>query len=190
MSSKDNTAVHITDKTAYWDERFSCQVVKLLPGEYYVSSENEIIATVLGSCIAVCLYERVLGLGGMNHFLLPYEQSLPINPNVNESSISQLAMQTKSPRYGNFAMMYLINEIIKRGGLACNLEAKIFGGGHVTQSSNDIGSKNIEFVKSYLASERIEIVGENIGGNCPRKLYFQPSTNMAFVKSQTIKYNL
>ena len=161
----------------YWDARFKRYVVKLLPGEYYVGNGDEMIVTVLGSCIAACIYERVLSIGGMNHFMLPSRKFPTRDHDDSVTNYNSLAS-----RYGNVAMERLINEIIKKGGKRCNLEVKIFGGARITNSSTDIGAGNIAFVREYLELEGITVVNEDVGGSLPRKVFYIPSSNDVFVK--------
>lgn len=100
----------------YYDGHFQCDVVKILPGEYFATTENTIIVTVLGACVAVCLRDPKARIGGMNHFLLPCDYS----PSI--SSISE------STRYGVYAMEPLVNQMLKLGADKSRLEAKVFGG--------------------------------------------------------------
>ena len=168
-----------TKRTArrYWDGRFKRYVVKLLPGEFAVGHKDEIIVTVLGSCITACIYETGLGVGGMNHFMLPFEKY------KNRKSINKVTnYKSLTARYGNVAMEMLINEIIKIGGMRYNLIAKIFGGASITDTSVDIGSENISFVREYLTLEDIKIVSEDVGGFLPRKVYYIPDTNDVYIK--------
>lgn len=154
----------------YWDKTNDCVAAKILPGEYYVSVTNELITTVLGSCISVCIRDAKNGIGGMNHFMLPKDN------NVMESVVSDAA------RYGNFAMEHLINDILHYGGERRNLEFKVFGGGKVLDMKMDIGKKNIDFVFEYLKMERFSVSAEDVGDNYPRKVIFYPLTGVARVK--------
>ena len=97
----------------YFDSAFQCQAVKVLPNEYYVTDEDLMISTVLGSCVAACIHDPVTGVGGMNHFMLP------------EGDMQSPASATM--RYGAFAMEVLINELLKAGAVRDRLEAKVFG---------------------------------------------------------------
>lgn len=162
----------------YWDPRFKRQTVKLLPGDYYVCAGDEMIVTVLGSCISACLRDKISGIGGMNHFMLPENRNVIA---AEKSLVNNYAIA--STRYGSIAMEMLVNDILKRGGKRENLEAKIFGGGRITaQTSVDIGKNNILFVKEYLKIESIPIVSQDVGDVWPRKVYFIPATGDVFVK--------
>ena len=166
----------------YWDTTNNIYAAKLLPGEFYVSMTGELITTVLGSCVAACIRDRVTGIGGMNHFMLP------------DSTICNDISWTNTPvnaqaRYGNIAMERLINVILAGGARRENLEIKLFGGGKVLQIDSDIGYKNIDFVKRYLDTEGFEIAAEDVGGNRPRKIQYYPSTGRARVKCLNSLHN-
>ncbi|HCB43752.1 MAG TPA: chemoreceptor glutamine deamidase CheD [Pseudomonas sp.] len=156
----------------YYDRYFDRQATKILPGEYYATSEPEVIVTVLGSCVSACVRDRVNGIGGMNHFLLPLDGSAePDKP-------------TQSARYGSYAMELLINQVIKLGGHRERLEAKVFGGAAVLRGMllNDVGKRNAEFVEQYLRNEHIPIVAADLLQDFPRKVYFFPETGQVWVK--------
>lgn len=161
----------------YWDDRFHRNAVKLLPGDYYACDGGEVIVTVLGSCISACVYDEVLNIGGMNHFMLPNEFR-----QENQKNKVEPTDDSNAARYGNVAMERLINEIIKLGGNKSNMKAKIFGGGQITHSTIDVGEGNIAFSREYLGLEGVEIISEDVGGQWPRKVYFIPSTHDVFVK--------
>lgn len=154
----------------YWDKTNDCVAAKILPGEYYVSVTNELITTVLGSCISVCIRDPKNSIGGMNHFMLPKDN------NVTDSIVSEAA------RYGNYAMEHLINDILHYGGERNNLEFKVFGGGKVLDMKMDIGKKNIEFVMEYLKMENFRVLSEDVGDVYPRKVNFFPKNGIARVK--------
>lgn len=149
----------------FFDQGFQRNCVKLLPGEYYVSDEDMILTTVLGSCIAACLWDSRARVGGMNHFMLPEGGSTD-----------------RSGRYGAYAMEILINELLQRGARREALQAKVFGGGRVLRSSANIGERNAVFVREYLATERIPLVSEDMLDVHPRKVVFFPLSGKAMVK--------
>lgn len=151
----------------YYDPHFQSDGVKVLPGEYFVSNENLVIVTVLGSCIAACLWDTRMRVGGMNHFMLP------------DSDASD-----SSGRYGSYAMELLINEMLKLGARRETMQAKIFGGGQVMHNftSINIGERNTAFVRQYLQTERIPIISEDVLDIYPRKVVFFPVTGKAMVK--------
>lgn len=163
--------VHLAP-AVYYDRHFERQAVKILPGEYYVTNGDKMIVTVLGSCVAVCLRDKVIGIGGMNHFLLP-------NDGSNETGLL-----TESARYGVYAMELLINHLLKMGANRARMEAKVFGGGNVLRglTVNNVGQRNAEFVLDYLHNERIPIVAKDLLDEFPRKVYFFPDTGKVLVK--------
>jgi len=152
----------------FYDAHFQSEAVKILPGEYFVFNEDVLIMTTLGSCIAVCLWDRQAKIGGMNHFMLP----------DNGGGASD------SGRYGSFAMELLINEMLKMGASRMTLEAKVFGGGAVISgmSSINVGERNTQFVMDYLKTERIPIVSKDVLDIYPRKVCFFPKSGKAMVK--------
>jgi chemotaxis protein CheD len=147
------------------DRDENVRVVKLFSGDYYVTDKpNEMIVTILGSCVAACMRDPLTKIGGMNHFLLPD------CPDLSLKSGSEAA------RYGAYAMEQLINGIIKLGGNKNRLEVKVFGGGNVIESSAMIGSRNAEFVRAFLREEGLMIVKEDLGDTYPRRLRYYPDT--------------
>ncbi|WP_338848646.1 chemoreceptor glutamine deamidase CheD [Massilia sp. W12] len=155
----------------YYDRTFDCDAAKILPGEYYYTSKDMLIVTVLGSCVAACIRDRVSGLGGMNHFMLP-------DSGDGDSPISA------SMRYGTYAMEVLINQLLKSGARRENMEAKVFGGGAVLRgfSAINVGERNAEFVLKYLRNEKMRITAEDLNDVYPRKVYFFPRTGKVLVK--------
>ena len=138
-------------------------------GELYAADEPTLIYTLLGSCVAVCIYDKKNRIGGMNHIFLPSSND------KNDSST----------RYGENAMKYLIKNICKLGGERRSLVAKAFGGGHVIPAiskESGIGPKIVDFVMNYLKKEKIEIIAHDFGGNKTRKVYFHTDTGMVYVK--------
>ena len=133
--------------------------MQLTQGDAYVTdSEEEVLTTVLGSCIAACIRDPLAGVGGMNHFLLP------------EGTASGRDAQ----RYGVFAMELLINELLKRGGQRGRFEAKLFGGANVIAALSDVGSRNVSFARQFLADEGIRFVGGDTGGSHARRIQYWP----------------
>jgi len=159
----------------YWDSHHHCFAARLLPGEYYVSTTHEIIATVLGSCVSACIRDTRIGVGGMNHFMLPLDSS--------QGTSAWGGAASAATRYGNVAMERLINDILKLGGRRENLELKLVGGGRVLAAmSTDIGARNIEFVRQYVQDEGFNVVGEDLGDVYPRKVVYFPDTGKIRVK--------
>jgi chemotaxis protein CheD len=155
----------------YLDRHFNRQAMKILPGEFYATGKDEVIVTVLGSCVAACLLDPIAMVGGMNHFMLPVKVG-DRDPDVFFAA-----------RYGAAAMEYLINNLLHLGAQRDRLVAKAFGGGRVMQGmSNDVGGQNIEFVREFLRNEDIPLWSEDMGGPFPRKVYFFPHTGQVLVK--------
>jgi chemotaxis protein CheD len=158
----------------YWDPQHETIAAKLLPGEYYVTTQGEMICTVLGSCVSACVRDRVLGFGGMNHFMLPLDRSR------GSSAWSDAA--SAATRYGNVAMEMLINDLLKLGARRSNLEFKLVGGGKVLAAMTDVGAANIDFVRNYVHTEGFAVAGEDLGDVYPRKVHYYPATGKVRVK--------
>jgi len=157
----------------YWDHHHNISIAKILPGEFYVTCNNEILMTVVGSCVTACIRDSIRGIGGMNHFMLPH-----IYPNKKWEHTNV----SIPSRYGSFAMENLINEILKHGGNRRNLEIKLFGGGRIMKSQANIGQQNIDFAKNYISTERLTLIAEDLGDIYPRKILFYPINGRARVK--------
>jgi chemotaxis protein CheD len=166
----------------YWDPGQSVYAAKILPGEYYVTIHDEAVVTVLGSCVSACVRDRVFGVGGMNHFMLP-------SSGMQDGDSWQSSSLSASTRYGNFAMEHLINDILKNGGRRENLELKIFGGGRILQQMTDIGRRNIAFVHDYITTEGLSLTAEDVGDIYPRKVYFFPTSGKVRVKKLRSLHN-
>lgn len=156
--------------TLYFDPVFGTQAAKILPGEYFVTQRDMLIVTVLGSCISVCLRDRISGYGGMNHFMLPGHD---INNPLSSSA-----------RYGAYAMEMLINQLLKFGAQRRNLEAKVFGGGMVLKgfTTKTVGEYNAEFAMDYLQTEGIRVLAKDLLDVYPRKVYYFPKSGRVLVK--------
>ncbi|MDD2759645.1 MAG: chemoreceptor glutamine deamidase CheD [Methylomonas sp.] len=159
----------------YWDAENAIVAAKLLPGEYYVTMEDEMITTVLGSCVSACIRDTVTGIGGMNHFMLP--QTTQARLNSRDEAIVGTAM-----RYGNYAMEHLINTILHHGGKRKNLEVKLFGGGKIVATLSDVGLRNIDFVLNYVDMEALKLISHDLGDIYPRKVNFYPRTGRVRMK--------
>lgn len=158
----------------FWDRTHHSFAAKILPGEYYVTCSDEAVITSLGSCVSACIRDRVYGVGGMNHFMLPEAAS---HMEIHAGDLTEAA------RYGSFAMEQLINEILKAGGRRENLEVKLVGGGQViaTMSSN-VGDRNINFAREYIVNDGLSIAGSDLGGTWPRRVVYFPATGKVRVK--------
>lgn len=149
----------------FFDAATSSWMVKVFPGEFYVTEKmDEVLVTVLGSCVSACIRDPLAAIGGMNHFMLPHHSSGTWGDDL------------RSTRFGNFAMEKLVNELIKAGCSRERMEIKVFGGGNVTDTSNEIGSENAEFVLRYLAAEGLRCAARDLGGTQPRRIHYYPAT--------------
>jgi chemotaxis protein CheD len=158
-----------------WNETYQSYAARILPGEYYVTRQDEGVYTTLGSCISACIRDKVLGIGGMNHFMLPATES-------SEADAWKASSQSSATRYGNYAMEHLINEIMRNGGKRANLEVKVFGGGRILQNMTDVGQRNIAFIRDYLKTEGLQVVSEDVGETFPRMVVYFPTTGRVRVK--------
>ena len=151
----------------YFNKHLGMNVVKVYSGDCCVTnSENELMVTILGSCISACIRDVEKEIGGMNHFLLPYSE----------------AMDNSSMRYGAYAMESLINAITNLGGEKKNLEIKLFGGANVIANSKEIGKRNCEFVESYLEKEGLPCDSKHVGGSAARRIHYYPTTGKVMMK--------
>lgn len=163
----------------YYDRHFDTEAVKVLPGEYYATQGEEMVVTVLGSCVAVCLRDRSSGIGGLNHFLLPEDRSVSASP------------LTESARYGVYAMELLVNHLLKLGAQRKRLEAKVFGGGRVIKDFNfaNVGERNVRFVMRHLRDEGIPVAAHDVLNTYPRKVHFFPRTGRVMLKKINSLHN-
>ena len=144
--------------------------VYLHPGELFASVDACAVTTILGSCVAVCLWDPVSRIGGINHFLLP-EWNKTTQP---------------SPRFGDVAMKALIDRLLALGAQRRRLEAKMFGGACVLQAFQEreshLGARNVGAAESFLSEHNIPVVGSDVGGPKGRKLIFHIDDGSAWVK--------
>jgi len=162
----------------FWDKENDLICAKILPGEYYVTTENEGITTMLGSCISACIRDSQIGVGGMNHFMLPETNQHKLNAGAE-------AVVGNATRYGNYAMEHLINMILANGGKRKNLEVKVFGGGKIIPTLGDVGLNNVNFVLEYIDTEALKLISQDLGDIYPRKVIYFPHTGK--VKMKKIK---
>lgn len=137
-----------------------------MQGDFAVSDEEgAVISTVLGSCVAACVYDPVTRVGGMNHFLLPG------NPDRGGSD--------QSRRYGVFLMEKLLNAMFEKGALRKRIQVKLFGGAQVLDARSDTGRKNSEFATNFVRNEGLELVTTSLGGLQGRRIEFEPYSGKA-----------
>lgn len=160
------------DRKFYFDQEIKSLIVWVREGDYYVSSSPyEVISTVLGSCVAVCMRDPEAGVGGMNHFLLPE----PVSVNDDLPSFGL--------RYGSYAIECLVNALLSRGARRERLEVKIFGGADSGMNSENCGERNAEFCLSYLRQENLKVVAKNLRGSSARRLRYYPVSGRAQLKT-------
>ncbi len=144
--------------------------VYLHPGQLFASSEPCVVTTILGSCVAVCVWDCVQRIGGINHYLLPF----------------WVGNGQASPRFGNVAVQRLIEKLLALRSQKQNLQAKLFGGACVLEAfrgrENHLGMKNVEVARKLLEVEGVPVIGEDVGGRQGRKLIFHTDEGTALVK--------
>jgi chemotaxis protein CheD len=149
-------------------------IAKLLPGDYYVTRGDEVLDTVLGSCVSACIRNPRFKIGGMNHFMLPRPSG------YGNDTWESLA--GRATRYGTASMEKLINGVLSAGGTRADLEVKIFGGGRVLSSLSDVGIHNVTFVRDFLKQEGLSVSSEDVGDVCPRHVQYFPLTGRVRVR--------
>jgi chemotaxis protein CheD len=158
-----------------WEPEHERWSARILPGEYFVTRSDEVISTVLGSCISACVRDPAIRVGGMNHFMLPEDttsgRSSWLDPRAGLAT-----------RYGSFAMESLINDLLKCGARKERLEVKLFGGGNIISALTDIGARNIEFARAFLRLERLPVSAEDVGDVFPRRVVYFPSSGRVLVR--------
>lgn len=155
----------------FWDRSLNKTIAKILPGQYYVSHGQDLISTVLGSCVSACVRDKRTRVGAMNHFLLPEASAHEANSTINAPH-----------RYGAFAMEAMLNDLFRAGVRRRDLEIKIVGGGEIMNSSARIGAKNVVFVTEYLEREGFQIVSADVGDRWARKVMYDVTTGRMLVK--------
>jgi len=144
--------------------------IYLHPGQLHASAEGCAVSTILGSCVALCLWDPTARVGGINHFLLPIW--------VGEGQASA--------RFGNVAVRNLIDKVLSLGGQKPRLRAKLFGGACVIEAfrerENHLGTKNVQVAEELLEQAGIPLVGRDVGGCRGRKLIFHTDNGTAWVR--------
>lgn len=140
--------------------------INLVRGEQHVAAGPDVVlTTILGSCVAACVRDPVLGLGGMNHFLLPGN--------------TRRAEDTDARRHGVHAMELLLNALLGGGACRSQLEAKLFGGARMMKGLTDVGELNAVFAEQFLHEEGIALVGGSLRGERGRRIQFWPNSGRA-----------
>lgn len=141
----------------------------LYPSALFAEKQPFMVDTVLGSCVAVCLFDQKLLIGGINHYMLPF---------WNGNGLA-------SPKYGNIATEKLVEKMLRNGANLQNMVAKVFGGANQMNTSLKIGDQNIEIARQSLSNYGIKIIAENVGGNVGRKLRYNTGTGQVMMKFLT-----
>ncbi len=141
----------------------------LYPSALFAEKTPFMVDTVLGSCVAVCLFDQHLKIGGINHYMLPF---------WNGNGLA-------SPKYGNIATEKLIEKMLRNGATIQNMVAKVFGGANQMNTSLKIGDQNVEIARQTLSNNGIKIVAENVGGDVGRKLRYNTGTGQVMMKFLT-----
>lgn len=147
-----------------WSAEYERHGARILPGEFYVTRHDEVIATLLGSCVSACIRDPRTGYGGMNHFMLP----------EGADGSSTAWIERAATRYGDYAMEQLINELIKLGARRSELEVKLAGGGRMYESNANVGRENAHFAIRYLEEEGLRLLAHDLGGPWPRRVLYLP----------------
>jgi chemotaxis protein CheD len=158
----------------YRDASKDVVIAKLLPGDFYVTREDEVLDTVLGSCVAACIRSPRLKIGGMNHFMLPRP--------TGSGADTWDDVRGRATRYGTASMEQLINRILSAGAKREELEVKVFGGARVLAAMTDVGNHNVAFVREFLRNEGLKVMAEDVGDTCPRHVQFSPQTGKVRVR--------
>ncbi len=156
----------------FHDPQFSVTSVWIEPGEHYVTDDTgEMIATVVGSCIAACIRDPVAGIGGMNHFMLP------------GFSAEGIAVPASADmRYGTVAMAQLIGDIVARGGQLGRLEIKVFGGSTMIGRGGLVGPNNADFVERYIVAANLVFAAGDLRGDDARRILYFPSNGRVLMQ--------
>jgi chemotaxis protein CheD len=174
MQAAPSTTAHTGPTHRHREPGSTRWITRILPGDCYVTSSDEVLSTVLGSCVSACIRDPVAGVGGMNHFLLP------VGP--DDSGATPGGPLGLATRFGGHAMETLINELMKRGADRSRLEIKLFGGGKIMKGTIDVGQRNINFVHEFLRTDGLTTAAEDLGGDCPRTVNYEPASGRARVK--------
>ena len=156
-----------------FDARAGIHIVKIFAGDVYVSKPDavqgdELIDTILGSCIAVCMRDPAANVAGMNHFLLPV--------------LDPASTQGVTTRYGTIAMERLIQNMLAAGAQRGRIECKVFGGADVIKTGLRVGAVNAEFIRDYLKTEGFALHSEDLGGDLPRRIRYYPRTGKVLLR--------
>lgn len=155
----------------YFDARLNAWIANVPQGHFVLGEGDDLVlSTVLGSCVAACVHDPELRIGGMNHFLLPDVEA------GSQSADSSLAL-----RYGSNSMEVLINDLLRRGGRRERMVFKLFGGAAVVRNLSNIGERNAEFAINYVKTEGFRLQSHDLRGERARRVQFWPASGWARV---------
>jgi chemotaxis protein CheD len=155
-----------TEKGIFVSDQHHERRIHLIQGEFQVSNDPSVVfTTLLGSCVAACIWDPDAKVGGMNHFLLPGQDSTTKNQ--------------EAERYGVHLMELLLNGLLKAGARRQRLQAKLFGGGKTMEGLTDVGAKNASFAERFLHNEGMTLVGKSLRGDQGRRIQFWPVSGRA-----------
>lgn len=162
------TIRYVGEITDFVDAVTGERLTRVLLGGGFAASEPRLLLTLLGSCVAVCLFDPVARVGGMNHFMLPRG--------------SEREPPADDGRFGADALPWLMYSVVELGARPDRLRAKVFGGGAAMGMQNRVGDENIEFARKFLAEHDIPVVAEEVGKRVSRQIRFDTATGRAFVR--------
>jgi chemotaxis protein CheD len=169
LSGHSGKAEGATVFARYYSPELDREIVCVPLGGCYVTDDpGEVLTTVLGSCVSACIRDTALGVGGLNHFLLP--------DSVSDDGAGADDRTDPGNRYGAYAMEALINGIMRRGGRREYLEVKLFGGAEVLRDVSPIGRRNVEFAEAFCQNEGIAVAARHLGGKRARRIQYFPGS--------------
>jgi chemotaxis protein CheD len=155
----------------YLDRNFQLPAAKIGPGEVYATQRDMVIVTVLGSCVSACLRDPDSKIGGINHFMLPFQAASEPKGPLSEAA-----------RYGAYAMELLVNHLLSLGARRERIQAKVFGAGRIMPGMSDVGARNADFAIDYLQRENIPVLASDLRGAAASKVYFFPRSGKVLLK--------
>ena len=182
LHGEDELSLGVTRLNRYWDPHLSRRTVKLRPGEYCVSSTDEMLVTVVASSLAVCVRDRVKRILGMSHFMLP---------TIGLSRLDQQGLEL-AKTCGHAALAKLLHDTYSYGCEEDSLEAVLVTGGEMWPQKKQSTVDSLDFAREYLSAHGVEIIGEFLGGPFPKKIYFNLEDEVPYVRalynySETLK---
>lgn len=172
MSARSNDIIlSVGDLSDQVDAVSGERNIRLMIGAAFASRRAVSLTTVLGSCVAVCLYDPVAGVGGMNHFMLPVNSRDTVPP--------------RDLRFGCDALPWLVQAVLDLGARSGQLQAKVFGGGAAMGRKTRIGYGNIEYARAQLEASGIPILAEDVGKTVSRQIRFETATGRVYVRYLT-----